>query len=289
MFGPYQIKSHVASFTGSIAANGSVSCTIPNGPTLLTTLLEFRKASGVLMSKAETLNDIGLIEMFVGSTPIVRATAQELCDFADFIGRGMQTGYLEIFHAMIWQELQAGREVYGLGTAELGQVAITVRVNFKSSLLYINGAGGGIACFGFIDPKRRPVGAHLRFESFNRSFATISTEEIIDLPKSSEDDAYLMLQFSNDSVTTQEILVDGVPLQDSKTTKELIQIRNVRSGRTTVSGRLHTDFSHRNTFDSILPKGMQEFKIRQAWSAAPNAYTVMAVRVVGLSRLNGSK
>jgi hypothetical protein len=285
MFGPYQIKNHVQSFTGAITANGSVSCTIPNGPTLLSTLIEFRKAAGALMTKAEFLAEIGLIEMFVGSTPIVRATAQELSDFADFIGRGFQTGYLEIFHAMIWQELQAGREVYGIGTAELGQTAVTVRVNFKATVTNVGASGGGVACYGFIDPRRRSVGGHLRFESFNRSFATASIEEIIDLPKASEDDAYLMLQFSADTITTQEIIVDGVVVQDSKTTKELLQIRNIRGGRTTVASRLHTDFSHRNTFDSILPKGMQEFKIRQAWSSAPGAYTLMAVRAVGLSRL----
>jgi hypothetical protein len=271
---------------GTYAASGAVSCVVNPGPTIYSTFLECKTVGNALVSVVNMLADILSIEMYYGPKVIAKINAQDLSDILTEVGKPLQPGYLEIPHIPYWLEEQDEREMFALGTgdAQANGWAITIRVNFKGTVTNV----AKITAIGLVDLQTRPLGQYLAWETFPRTFSVIATEEINDLPKDDSDDAYMLMHFSDDRFSTMEVIANGVSLQDIYATKEVLQLRSLRSVpiRTVVSGKFLLDFAHRALMESLLMKGLRELKIRPTWTTAPGSYTVSTVRAVGLSQGN---
>jgi len=133
----------------------------------------------------------------------------------------------------------------------------------------------------------RPLGEHIRFERWERSYGVAGIEHVTELPYGESNTAMLGYHI-HDALTgvidDVEVRFDGQIVHDPLT-KQQNDLLLHRAGRTPVADYFHVDF---NRLGSALPVGVaKSFRQKFNWGATiPGAYDVYTEMIYDLGAKN---
>jgi len=288
------MKTHLAKEADlpGIAQNALATIEIGNRFNQHGLLLDFTKAAGATMSKAEILTDVAWISltMKVKKGPNIRLLkeipADVIFDVLNIYPEQSKSGYT--YAGCIYIPFTRDRlgmlvdpNALVIGMLDIDHYILNVK--FKDVVPTV------VLCGVIPEVDRgpkRPMGEHIRFEKWERSHPSISVEHVTELPFGEPNTA--MLGYHIDLGATGvcddvEVRFNEELLHDPLT----IAQNNIllhRAGRTPVSGLFHVDFNRKG---SALPVGIAtSFRQKFNWSTAPNAYEVYTEMVYNLGKTN---
>lgn len=256
-------------------------------------LLEFTKAAGATMSKAEILTDVDHISLTMkqrGKSSQVRLLkeipADVIFDVLNIYPEQSKSSYTYagcIYIPFTRDRLGMLVDPNALVIGMLDIEHYMINVKFKDVVLTTVLVG----VIPEIDrgPKR-PLGEHIRLGKWERSHTVISVENVTELPFGEPNTA--MLGYHVDLGATGvlddvEVRFNEELLHDPLTIAQNNLLLH-RAGRTPVSGLFHVDFNRKG---SALPVGVAtSFRQKFNWSTAPNAYEVYTEMVHNLGDAN---
>lgn len=254
--------------------------------------LDFTKAAGVMMTKAEIITDVESVSLNVKvkNGPNIRLLkdipAEVIFDILNIYPEQSKSSYtyagvLYIPFTRTTLGTLVDPNALVIGMADIDHYILSVK--FKDVVLTTVLVG----VLPEVDRgPARPLGEHIRFERWERSHAAISVENVTELPFGIPNTA--MLGYHIDLGATGicddvEVRFDGELLHDPLNIAQNSLLLH-KAKRTEVSGYFHVDFNRKG---SALPVGVgKSFRQKFNWSTAPNAYDVYTEMVYNLGAKN---
>lgn len=255
-------------------------------------MLDFRTAAGVALTEAQIIADVEHISLSVKvkGGPNVRLLkdipADVIFDILNKYRETWKSGYTYtgvLYIPFTRPELGMFVDPNSLAIGMFDLDSYLLQVKFKDVVL----TGASVAVLPEVDKgPARPIGEHIQFERWERTYADAAVEHVTELPYGEPNTA--MLGYHIDLGATGvcddvEVRFDGEIIHDplKKTQNDLILHR---AKRTPVSGFFHVDF---NRWGSCLPVGVaKSFRQKFNWSTAPNGYDVYTEMVYNLGAKN---
>jgi len=131
----------------------------------------------------------------------------------------------------------------------------------------------------------RPLGEHIRFEKWGRTFATATVEHVTELPFGEPNTALLGYHIYDTVGVCDDVEVrfDGGIVHDPLTIEQN-HILLHRAKRTQQTNYFHVDF---NRYGGALPVGVaKSFRQKFNWSTAPDSYVVYTEMIHNLGAKN---
>lgn len=255
-------------------------------------VLDFTKAAGAMMTEAEIVADVEHVSLSIkpkGASSIrllKDIPADVIFDILNKYREQSKSGYT--YAGCLY--IPFTREDLGIlvdpNALVIGMANIEhyiVNVKFKNVVLTT------VLCGVLPEVDKgpsRPLGEHIRFERWERSYASISKEDVTELPFGEPNTA--MLGYHIDLGATGvcsdvEVRYDNELLHDPLTiAQNNILLHKAR--RTPISGYFHVDFNRKG---SALPVGVaKSFRQKFNWTTAPNAYQVYTEMVHNIGAKN---
>ncbi len=131
----------------------------------------------------------------------------------------------------------------------------------------------------------RPLGEHIRFERWERTYAIADIEHVTELPYGEPNTAMLGYHIHDavGVVGDVEVRFDGAIIHDPLTAQQNNLLLH-RAGRTPIADYFHIDF---NRLGSALPVGVaKSFRQKFNWTTAPAGYDVYTEMIYNLGAKN---
>lgn len=131
----------------------------------------------------------------------------------------------------------------------------------------------------------RPIGEHVRFERWERSFAQTGIEDVSELPYGEPNSAMLGYHIHDavGVVKDVEVRFDGQLVHDPLNASQNNLLLH-RAGRTPIANYFHVDFNRKG---DALPVGIaKSFRQKINWSTAPDSYDIYTEMIYGLGAKN---
>jgi len=131
----------------------------------------------------------------------------------------------------------------------------------------------------------RPLGEHIRFEKWERTYATATVEHVTELPFGEPNTAMLGYHIYDTVGVCDDVEVrfDGGIVHDPLTIEQNHLLLH-RAKRTQQTNYFHVDF---NRYGGALPVGVaKSFRQKFNWSTAPDSYVVYTEMIHNLGAKN---
>ena len=279
-----------------VAASGKATADLPASGTYYSILLHCLDG-GAAVSVANIIADITNVRLTLDGTTVWEASAQAIFNLFDqrynAYGASPQAGVLPILLSADHLESMNEAEITGYGMGGIG--VMQLEIDFGASV----GTSGHIdqvAVYAERIASTRPLGLHRELHRYERSFASSGDQEITDLPiekfKGSVATAAYHLLYDGSAAVVQdvEVIVNSNVVKKFKpdTVKHVLERSRRKNMITTAAGSMFTiPFDKSNNLTGFLPHvGLDDFRIKVNWSAAPGAYTVVRESYHGIGQAN---
>jgi len=246
---------------------------------------------GVVMTEAEIIADVDTISLSVKQKngPNIRLLkeipAHVIFDILNKYRETSKSGYT--YTGVLYIPFTRP----GLGTLVDPSALVVGMLDIDSYLLQVKFNDVVLKCdkMGVIPEvdkgPSRPLGEHIQFERWERTYGEIGVEHVTELPFGEPNTAMLGYHIHDavGVVDDVEVRCDGQVLHDPLTVEQNKLLLH-RAGRTPVANYFHVDF---NRWGSLLAVGVaKSFRQKINWSTAPDGYDIYTEMVYNLGAKN---
>lgn len=268
-------------FTGLTAGATAVADMVKKG-TILATTIECYKTGDVLMSQTEIATDIELVRIKADNHLLVEAPPAVLDSINKFYngnkdGGGTAAGFIHIDHARKHLDVSASGAVYGLGTKNIEQITVEVKVKSSSTVLK------KLILRGERSDAENDLKTHIQIIPVSIGKET-TEQEITEIPDNENNNGYAAVHFNNGNISKMSVRAGSEEVIEELSAdlnKWILQ----KAGRTPQTGYYHVCFDLDNIAESFLPlAGINDLRFKPSFSSAPTGgHTLYLEKVVNIT------
>lgn len=236
---------------------------------------ECRDNAGVLLTKAEILNDIEHVTMRLdGDAICTQIDPAYLMQRAEYYmkainGYEAQDGIIHIPFTKAYLDSAEGRSVHALGMADVRNFQVNVKIaSGATKVARITPVTESAS-----EPDRK-LGRHLRIEKLNRTFSGTGKQEITNLPVAEQgaDVHYNLISIKQGAGVvgdvTLKLSTSNVLFDELSAANNALLLK--QAGRTPQTGYYHMDFCRFNNLNDRLNNGLlKAFRADVNWTTSP--------------------
>lgn len=258
-----------------VAAGSVATLNIEDIATQHAIFLNFKKAGGVEMTRAEIIADIEDIVIRIGGEAKITASAEFLLDLYQFWGgkNGSYTvaGAVPIYFTRPNLPTAIQRAVYAWGMAQHKGYEISVSIKSGASNVQT------VEIHRLVDNlKPRVLGPHITIDRYSENFSTTGNQQITHLPHGEAGVAMLAMHLEEGSGGISDLTIKKNNIEElDEVSANLNLLQLHENEKTAQSGYYHVDFTrmketygHLNMFDAT------SFMQIVNWGTAPGSYDI---------------
>ena len=199
------------------------------------------------------------IRLLLNGDAKITISGADLVKLNQYYDVDQSAGAIPLMLSRPWMRTAGGEDQSGYGTAG-GVDSFTMEIDladgktFNTLLVYAVQSPG------------RPFGAHLRIQRFSETQGLAGEGEIADIPRGPY--ALYALHMTTANITNVEVLADQRKVHESDLTVR--SLHQKIAGRAPQVGMTHIDFLTENRIGNALPMALQDFRIKNTYTAAAN-------------------
>lgn len=264
------LKPIQAHETKTLTSSTSTTIQIPVGGKLHNIMLRFATGADADVTEAAIRSEIGNIRLTVNGVDLVNATAIKILDLYESLGLNVGTpagvaSVLELNLGKLIFTDPAVRDLFGLGTANVQSVQVTVTAGTLSTI-------ANVRAFTSREMKNENLGMFAKFINYARSFNSTGDDTFDTLPRD-PDSSYVAVLSDAGASGTQTYgecrvnnvqVVDRIPIAVNR-----LVVSNNRLASPT--GYFVYDFMDGNLETRLPMVGVNDLRFINTFSVAPGA------------------